>query len=435
MKREEATVATEGTFMKREEATLATEGRANPAFSSTEEPVRIAIVVSHPIQYFAPLYRTLAALPGIELKVIFCTRQGVETYFDQEFGIEFKWDIPLLEGYVSEFLPGEQAVYWLGLRGWDNPSISTALEDFQPDVVKVNAYSDKTIWRAVDWCHRKKVPVMLYSDSNASAQPPLWTRLIKKIVIGGFYRKLDGAFFIGNNNYQYHRRYGIPKERLFPGAYPIDKMRLTSSVGDLSCAHREIRNQYGIPADAFLAIFSGKLSIRKSPLHLLRAVEYCSARGANIWALFVGEGSERQQMEEAVRAHQMRNVVLAGFVNQSSIGKHYAASDVLVVPSAYDPHPVVVPEAGCFGLPVIASDRIGCIGATDTARIGENTLVYPYADVEKLANCLLTLCTDRRLYSKMASAAVAIANSQDIGVVASQLKEAAMQLKKMGNRR
>lgn len=394
--------------------------------------IRMAVVITHPIQHFAPLHREIAALGGVELKVFFCTDWGVQTSFDRDFGISYKWDIPLLDGYASEFLPGKENVRWLGFTGWDNPSIASALEGFQPDVVQVYGYSHRTMWRAVNWCHRRKVPVLLHSDSNASAQRSIPRRLAKSLIVGWFYRRLDGAFSVGDNNYAYHLRYGLSPDRLFPSALPIDVRRLVNSVGDVPLARREIRALHGIPEDAFVAVFSGKLSARKSPMHLLSAIRLCARRKVDVWALFVGEGSERPRMEEEIRGFGIRNAVLAGFVNQGSIGRYYAASDVLVIPSAYDPHPLVVPEAGCFGLPVIASDRIGCIGPSDTARIGANAFAFRYGDVEEIANCLIQLSNDIELYRAMSRSAREIASTQDILPTAIKEKEAATKLIAMG---
>src|SRR5258706_13386886 len=67
---------------------------------------RLAILSSHPIQYFAPLYRRLAATEDIDLTVFFCSRQGLEGgHVDPGFGQVVVWDIPLLEGYRWKFLP------------------------------------------------------------------------------------------------------------------------------------------------------------------------------------------------------------------------------------------------------------------------------------------------------------------------------------------
>ena len=402
---------------------------------SEDEKTRIAVVVTHPIQHFAPWHRKVAALPGVELKVFFCVEWGATSYFDRDFGTEVKWDIPLLDGYASEILPRNREVKTLGFLQVDNPSIAESLENFLPDVVQVFGYAHRTMWRAVNWCNNNQIPVLLYSDSNAAASCSLWKRLAKAIVVKNFYRRVDGALFNGDNNHDYHIHYGLPAERLFQGALPIDKERLALSVGDPQTARQEIRRQHGIPDDAFVAVFSGKLSPRKSPIHLVNAIHRLAESGTDIWSILVGEGCERSRIEQALKTRNIRNVVLAGFVNQSIIGKYYAASDVLVVPSAYDPHPLVVPEAGCFGLPVIVSDRLGCIGKLDTARVDENTLVYPWSDIGALTNRIMMLYANKLLHRSMSDAARRIADSQDITVASLQLREAARQLKNMGCRK
>src|SRR5450756_1994369 len=66
---------------------------------------RLAVLNSHPIQYFAPLYRRIAATGDIDITVYYCSRQGVERgYVDPGFGHEVIWDVPLLEGYRHVFL-------------------------------------------------------------------------------------------------------------------------------------------------------------------------------------------------------------------------------------------------------------------------------------------------------------------------------------------
>src|ERR1700757_4717404 len=67
--------------------------------------VRLAYLVSHPIQYQAPLLRRIAREPDIDLTVLFGSDFSVRGYKDEGFGVEVTWDVPLLDGYRSQFLP------------------------------------------------------------------------------------------------------------------------------------------------------------------------------------------------------------------------------------------------------------------------------------------------------------------------------------------
>ena len=73
--------------------------------NALERRVRLAYVVSHPIQYQAPLLRRIAQEEDIDLTVFFGSDFSVRGYKDEGFGVEVAWDVPLLEGYKSEFLP------------------------------------------------------------------------------------------------------------------------------------------------------------------------------------------------------------------------------------------------------------------------------------------------------------------------------------------
>ena len=124
------------------------------------------------------------------------------------------------------------------------------------------------------------------------------------------------------------------------------------------------------PDRRIVVMFCGKYSPHKSPLDLVAAAHTAFQNGIPVWALLVGEGSERSAIEEYCRRKKVRNTVLTGFINQSSMPEYYVAADALAVTSLVDNHPLVVTEGACLGLPAIVSDRVGRIGANDMARPG-----------------------------------------------------------------
>lgn len=402
--------------------------------SPNVRPIRLAVAVSHPIQHFAPWHREIAKIKDVDLRVFFCCDWGVASYLDPEFGVPVCWDIPLLEGYPYEFLPAARRPLRLSFWQLDNPGVEKSVERFSPDVVQVFGYAYRTNWRISNWTSRQRKPLLLFSDSNVRAAQAVWKRLLKAVVVRKFYSRVDGALFIGDNNRAYHRHYGLPDERLFPGAYPIDGSQLLAAVPDREGTRRRLREELRIPADAFVVMFCGKYSERKSPLDLVAAAHTAFQNGINVWALLVGEGSERSAIEEYCRLNGVRNAVLTGFINQSSLPQYYVAADALAVTSSYDPHPLVVTEGSCLGLPAIVSDRVGCIGANDTARAGVTALVYPWGDRERLKNAVVSLYQDRALYGRMSAAVLQISKSQDATVVARQLVDAVVALHSMGPR-
>lgn len=398
-------------------------------------PIRLAIIVSHPIQYFAPWHRELATIPDLELKVFFCCDWGLNSYVDPQFKTEVKWDIPLLDGYAYEFLPLARRPQRLGFWDVDNPAVTKALDRFQPDVVKVFGYAHRTNWRVARWAQRNRRPLLLYSDSNVRIVPAWWKLLLKQLIVGFFYnRYVDGAMFVGQNNHSYHMRYGVPSQRLFRGVLPIERQRLLAAVPERDAIRRELRSQAGISPDAFVLLFCGKFTAGKRPLDLVLAVHELAQKGVPAWALLVGEGEQRAAVETFCKTECLQNVCLTGFLNQSAVPHYYATADAIVVPSELDAHPLVVSEAACFGLPVIISDRVGCVGCSDSARPEENAIVYSCGDVRALADAIERLWRDRDLYRRMATKSSEIAVSQDVTAAAQQLAYAVRQLHQLGRR-
>ncbi len=396
--------------------------------------LRFAVIVSHPIQHFAPWHREVARLKEVDLRVFFCCDWGLVAYTDPQFQMQVKWDVPLLEGYDYEFLPIDRRPERLGFWEVDNPTVGDALDRFNPDVVQVFGYARRTNWRVARWTRRNRKPLMLYSDSNASRKIPLWKKAPKEIIVRYFYNRVDGALFVGDNNFQYHRHFGLPSDRLFPGVLPIDRKRLIGAVTDREEVRSELRRGLGIPSDAFVLMFCGKYVPHKRPLDLVAAAWQVAKNGKCVWSLLVGDGPERGAIESFCKQEGVTNTVLTGFVNQSKIASYYAASDAVAVTSSQDAHPLVVSEGASFGLPVIISDRVGCIGASDSARPDINAVVYTCGDLEQLERAIERLCLDKDLYGKMSAASVTISESQDVGVAARALSDAAAVLKDMGPR-
>jgi len=396
--------------------------------------LRLAIVVSHPIQHFAPWHRELARQARVDLKVFFCCDWGVTEFADPDFGKTFKWDIPLLEGYEHEFMPIAKRPEKGSFLEMDNPEVGAALSRFDPDVVKVFGYGHRTHWRATRWARRQGRRTLVYSDSNWQRKRPWYVQAAKEVVVRDFYRRIDGAYYVGDNNRDYHRHYGIPDERLFPGMLPIDRERLLAQVPDRAEARRRVRERHGVPDEAFVVAFCGKFIPRKRAPDLVEAVAGLGGGERPVWALLIGDGPERGALERLCEQKAARNVVVTGFVNQTEVPSYLASSDAIAVTSAEDPHPLVVTEGSSFGLPVLASDAIGCVGEGDTARADVSTLVYPCGDAAALRAAIERLRSDPALHERLSSGAIEISKTQDVSVAASTLADAAEKLYELGPR-
>ena len=103
---------------------------------------KLAILISHPIQYFALLFAEFRKRDEIEVIVYYCSDISVKGGEDEEFGRKIKWDIPLLEGYDHYFLrnyswnPRLATNFW-GLINW---GIFTRLRKDKPDILIIHGW-------------------------------------------------------------------------------------------------------------------------------------------------------------------------------------------------------------------------------------------------------------------------------------------------------
>lgn len=382
--------------------------------------MRVAIVISHPIQHFVHLYKALALQDTIQLKVFFASKIGVKPYFDKDMNIEIKWASELLTGYDYEFLPEADRISETGFRQVNNPSIVRALKNFSPDVVHLHGYAQLTMLRALLWCNFKHIPVLLSADSSLLFRRAVWKQFLKDLLLPRFLHFFHGVISTGDNNTAYYRHYGVNAECIFRCPFTVDEALLNQARNDQSVVSNQYRAKYGIDADEVVLLFVGKLASWKRPQDLLNALSLAQAKlgsTAKLVAFYAGNGVMLNDLEAQSKSQNLR-AIFAGFVNVDVLPSIYAMADVLVFPSEKEPYGLSAREAICVGLPLIVSDQIGCIGVTDAARPSFNAMVYPSLDVDSLAITIVDLVSNPQKFKAMADASFNIATEmrQDISV-------------------
>jgi glycosyltransferase involved in cell wall biosynthesis len=352
---------------------------------------RLAILASHVIQYQAPLFRMLARQPEIELSVFFCSDWGAESYHDEGFGREVKWDVPLLEGYRFEFLPNwsirpNASRFW----GRINPRIILHLRRREFDAIWVHGWARLSDWIAMLTAFRFSVPVLIRGESNLLRALPRWKSLLKRIVLRNLFRRTSAFLAIGRFNAEFYRVYGVPKEKIYMVPYAVNNDFFLSQADKLANCKGKLKQELGIAPELPVVLYSGKLIEKKRPSDLLKAFEYIS-RTQKAVLVYVGAGSLEPELKQYAEAKHLP-VVFAGFRNQSELPKWFAIADVFALPSGDEPWGLVVNEAMCFSLPVVASDQVGAAG--DLVRGGVNGFVFNSGDVRSLSEHLELLLFD-----------------------------------------
>ena len=129
--------------------------------------MRLAVVVSHPIQYYAPLYRRLAQRDDLALKVFFTWHAGQSAVEDRGFRMPVVWDIPVTEGYDFELVPNVSSDsgthhFW----GLNNPSLVERVTAWKPDVVHITGWAWLSHLLAMRAFHKRRIPVLFRGDSH-----------------------------------------------------------------------------------------------------------------------------------------------------------------------------------------------------------------------------------------------------------------------------
>ena len=177
---------------------------------SEDGNVRVAVVVSHPIQHFCPFYRAVHQDGRVAIRVLFAASAGLASYFDPGFNRTVSWGERLLDGFESEFLPGADAVADLraSLR---NRHVSAALDRSAPDAVVVYGLYHQVSRAAIAWCRARGRAVLYVADSSIRTHDGLLRRLRKTIVLPFYFRQIGAFLTAGDSNEAYLRRYGADR--------------------------------------------------------------------------------------------------------------------------------------------------------------------------------------------------------------------------------
>ena len=352
---------------------------------------KLAIITSHPIQYYAPWFRTIASTTDIAVKVFYLWDFGVTEQVDAGFKQAFQWDIPLLDGYEYEFVPNVSSNpgthhFW----GLQNPSIVSQVQAYNPDAVLLMNYNYASLYNFLWRWNARQVPLLFRGDSHRLLPPVGLKAWIRRRLISFIYQRFAACLYVGKANYKYFRDHGVAPSQLFFSPHAVDNDRF---FAETESAHQQAivwKQELGIPQSHRVILFAGKFEPKKRPLDLLQA--FLQARLSQVALLFVGAGTLAAELKAQAAPHSQ--IYFAPFQNQSAMPRTYAVADVVVLPSfgVQETWGLAINEAMCLARPVIVSTHVGC--AQDLVYPGQNGLIFPAGDVAALTNCLREVFSD-----------------------------------------
>jgi len=305
----------------------------------------------------------------------------------------------------------------------------SALEQASPDVVAVNGWNNFGSLTAASCCTEKGIPMVVMSESAREDEPRTWWKEnIKRRIVDLYSAGLVG----GQRHVEYLVELGMPRDRIFIGYDVVDNGYFARRAREIRDSELEVRKKYGLPENYFLA--SARFIEKKNLPSLIRAYgEYrqrssdfanqpsrkataCQettaakevSSGNAAWDLvLLGDGPLREALNTQLSILNLHaHVHLPGFKQYDELPVYYALANAFVHASTTEQWGLTVNEAVASGLPVIVSDRCGCVPEL----VQDNGFTFDPANEGELTERLLqmaSLSVDERRRLGDASSSIA----------------------------
>jgi glycosyltransferase involved in cell wall biosynthesis len=391
---------------------------------------RLAVVLSHPTQYYSPWFRRIAALGAIDLHVYYLWDFGVQARHDRDFGQALQWDIPLMDGYVSEFVPNRSpdpgTHHFAGL---DNPGLVARLAAARPDAILLFGYAYRSHLAVMLSPRLAGIPMLLRGDSHDLARPRGARAMAGRLARRLLFRRFARVLAVGKANAAYFRNNGVPAARIRFVPHCVDNERFRAAEAGSAARAAAWRRGLGIDAAATVVLFAGKFEDKKRPLDLLaaflRLLREAPGAAGDAVLLFVGNGALEPELRRLAGEQLGRRVFFSPFQNQSDMPTVYASADLLALPSFGNGETwgLAVNEAMNLARPCLVSSHVGC--AQDLVAEGETGWVFEAGDADALHAALArALAAGPEARARMGQRAQARVDAYSFDAAAAALRDA-----------
>ncbi len=369
--------------------------------------VRLAYLVSHPIQYQAPLLQRIAQEPDIDLTVFFGSDFSVRGYRDEGFGVAVKWDVPLLDGYKYVFLPrirdGEDTSFATPMNHGILSRLRGCCGEQPFDVLWVHGYATVNSLYGMIAAKGLGIPVLLRADMWLHDRARSGIKLaLKSLFFAGLKLFVDGILTAGTLNADYWRYYFGEDVPQFLMPYAVDNLYFSRRARKAQAGRASLQAELCLDPLRPVILFASKLQPRKHCNHLIEAYARLSpAPGVEPqpYLVIVGDGEQRSALERQAAETGFSSIRFCGFRNQSELPGFFDLATVFVLPSRHEPWGLIVNEVMNAATPAIVSDDVGC--APDLIEDGATGYVYPVGDVAALEQALRRVLASPETATKM----------------------------------
>lgn len=318
------------------------------AANDAPPPLRAALVTNIPAPYRVPVLARLAAMPGIDLRVFFCSGREPDR----------QWNFPEFD-FPHVFLR-ERFITWRGRFIHFNPDLWSQLTCFAPRVVITTGFNPTHLlgwW----WARRNGSGHVAMTDGTLASESALLGRA-HQAVRRRVYGRTQAFVGASEGSFNLYRSYGVDEAAMFKSHLCADNVAFAAA---------EARER------SFDFIFCGRFVAGKLPLFAIDvAASAGRLLGRRTRLLLVGAGPlDVDARRRAGEAAGEVECIFAGFATQQELPHHYERARLMLFPTAGDTWGVVANEACAAGLPVVTSPQAGAAG--ELVRDGVNGRVLP----------------------------------------------------------
>lgn len=338
--------------------------------------LKIAIISNELPPYRVPYFHAVSKMPGVELKVFFCSKKEPNLSWNIE-------SVPFDHVFLRERII---TVHKRFIHS--NPGVLPALSKFAPNVIVTGGFNPTHLF-AFAYALVRNIPHVPMTDGTVVSEHGL--SRIHRMVRQRVYAKSKAFVYASKGGLRLFQQYGIVGRMCFQSALCIDNGHFAPS-----------RLTPDRPYDF---LFCGRLEAVKNPLFAFEVALATARRlGRQVSILFVGSG-ELESTLRAVTAEHARYVkaTFQGFTRHEELPALYQSAKIFLFPSRWDPWGVVANEACAAALPVLVSPYPGV--AKELVIDGENGYVLPL-DVADWVEHAANLLTSPTLWTLQAKASM-----------------------------
>ena len=205
--------------------------------------IRIAVINTHPIQYFAPLYARLDRAEDLEITALYMSDFSMRGAHDRDFGRAVSWDIDLLHGYGSKFVGRNwRTIEPYGFGSTVGPALLGEISKQRYDAVWIHGYGYASCLTALAAARLKGIPAFMRGETHLGLPSAARMSPMRRRLMATLYRQCAGLLAIGSANADYYRSLGVSDEKISIVPYTVDNARFIAASTFAFCSSERSRS-------------------------------------------------------------------------------------------------------------------------------------------------------------------------------------------------